>query len=149
MRPCLGHERRRLPDRRRDRRALRTVTAAVPVLVAVACVGGTSGGSAAGPAATPAPAAPAGRGPPRGAAPPAGHTQPRRRVLPSVVEIKTASGLGSGVVYDTAGHIVTNAHVVMLAVKIVITPSAVTPVVSALDGDAGHKGGHLLLPPIF
>jgi S1-C subfamily serine protease len=35
-----------------------------------------------------------------------------QRVLPSVVEIKTASGLGSGVVYDTAGHIVTNAHVV-------------------------------------
>jgi S1-C subfamily serine protease len=34
-----------------------------------------------------------------------------RRVLPSVVEIKTAAGLGSGVVYDTAGHIVTNAHV--------------------------------------
>ena len=33
-------------------------------------------------------------------------------MLPSVVEIKTASGLGSGVVYDTAGHIVTNAHVV-------------------------------------
>jgi putative serine protease PepD len=29
------------------------------------------------------------------------------RVLPSVVEIKTASGLGSGVVHDTAGHIVT------------------------------------------
>jgi S1-C subfamily serine protease len=35
-----------------------------------------------------------------------------RRVLPSVVEIRTSSGLGSGVVYDTAGHIVTNAHVV-------------------------------------
>jgi S1-C subfamily serine protease len=35
-----------------------------------------------------------------------------RRVLPSVVEIRTASGLGSGVVYDTVGHIVTNAHVV-------------------------------------
>jgi S1-C subfamily serine protease len=35
-----------------------------------------------------------------------------RQVLPSVVEIKTPSGLGSGVVYDTAGHIVTNAHVV-------------------------------------
>ncbi|HTP14204.1 MAG TPA: trypsin-like peptidase domain-containing protein [Streptosporangiaceae bacterium] len=34
------------------------------------------------------------------------------RVLPSVVEIKTSSGLGSGVVYDTAGDIVTNAHVV-------------------------------------
>jgi S1-C subfamily serine protease len=35
-----------------------------------------------------------------------------RQVLPSVVEITTSSGLGSGVVYDTAGHIVTNAHVV-------------------------------------
>ena len=33
-----------------------------------------------------------------------------RRVLQSMVKIKTASGLGSGVVYDTAGHIVTNAH---------------------------------------
>lgn len=33
-------------------------------------------------------------------------------VLPSVVQIQTASGLGSGVVYDDKGHIVTNAHVV-------------------------------------
>jgi S1-C subfamily serine protease len=35
-----------------------------------------------------------------------------RRVLPSVVEIRTASGLGSGVVFDSAGDVVTNAHVV-------------------------------------
>ena len=34
------------------------------------------------------------------------------RVLPSVVQINTATGLGSGVVYDTKGDIVTNAHVV-------------------------------------
>jgi S1-C subfamily serine protease len=33
-------------------------------------------------------------------------------VLPSVVQITSRSGLGSGVVYDTNGHIVTNAHVV-------------------------------------
>ncbi|MFE9627122.1 S1C family serine protease [Streptomyces sp. NPDC006527] len=33
-------------------------------------------------------------------------------VLPSVVQIQTGSGLGSGVVYDDKGHIVTNAHVV-------------------------------------
>lgn len=33
-------------------------------------------------------------------------------VLPSVVEITTEGGLGSGVVYDKQGHIVTNAHVV-------------------------------------
>jgi S1-C subfamily serine protease len=34
------------------------------------------------------------------------------QVLPSVVEIRTSSGLGSGVAYDDQGDIVTNAHVV-------------------------------------
>ena len=34
------------------------------------------------------------------------------RVLPSVVQISTSSGSGSGVAYDTKGDIVTNAHVV-------------------------------------
>jgi S1-C subfamily serine protease len=34
-----------------------------------------------------------------------------RAVLPSVVLIRTADGLGSGVVLDRAGHILTNAHV--------------------------------------
>jgi putative serine protease PepD len=33
-------------------------------------------------------------------------------VLPSVVQIQAGGDLGSGVVYDAAGHIVTNAHVV-------------------------------------
>ncbi|MFJ8359762.1 S1C family serine protease [Streptomyces sp. NPDC093984] len=33
-------------------------------------------------------------------------------VLPSVVEIRTGNALGSGVVYDGKGHIVTNAHVI-------------------------------------
>ncbi|GAA2231094.1 MULTISPECIES: S1C family serine protease [Kitasatospora] len=33
-------------------------------------------------------------------------------VLPSVVQITTPNGLGSGIVYDTKGNIVTNAHVV-------------------------------------
>ncbi|MCM2414561.1 S1C family serine protease [Streptomyces sp. RKAG290] len=33
-------------------------------------------------------------------------------VLPSVVQIDASNSLGSGVVYDTKGHIVTNAHVV-------------------------------------
>jgi S1-C subfamily serine protease len=35
-----------------------------------------------------------------------------KRVRPAVVQIQTADGLGSGVVFDTRGDIVTNAHVV-------------------------------------
>ncbi|MFG2262726.1 S1C family serine protease [Streptomyces sp. NPDC048720] len=35
-----------------------------------------------------------------------------REVLPSVVQIQASRDLGSGVVYDAQGHIVTNAHVV-------------------------------------
>lgn len=35
-----------------------------------------------------------------------------RNVLPSVVQIRAGNALGSGVVYDGKGHIVTNAHVV-------------------------------------
>lgn len=33
-------------------------------------------------------------------------------MLPSIVQITTGNGLGSGIVYDTSGHIITNAHVV-------------------------------------
>jgi S1-C subfamily serine protease len=42
----------------------------------------------------------------------ASYEQVIREVLPSVVEIRSSSGLGSGVVYDSGGNIVTNAHVV-------------------------------------
>lgn len=35
-----------------------------------------------------------------------------RKVLPSVVQIVSDDGTGSGIVFDRAGHIVTNAHVV-------------------------------------
>lgn len=35
-----------------------------------------------------------------------------KKVLPSVVEIKAGKSLGSGIVYDSKGHIVTNAHVI-------------------------------------
>ncbi|MGY1453889.1 S1C family serine protease [Streptomyces sp. SS8] len=43
------------------------------------------------------------------------------QVLPSVVQITTGEGLGSGVVYDGEGHIVTNAHVVGDAERFRIT----------------------------
>jgi putative serine protease PepD len=35
-----------------------------------------------------------------------------KEVLPSVVQITTDQELGSGIIYDTKGHIVTNAHVI-------------------------------------
>ncbi|MFP8964757.1 S1C family serine protease [Streptomyces nanhaiensis] len=43
------------------------------------------------------------------------------QVLPSVVQVTTGEGLGSGVVYDGEGHIVTNAHVVGDAERFRIT----------------------------
>src|SRR3989442_5500925 len=44
-----------------------------------------------------------------------------QRVRPSVVEISTDAGLGSGVVYDDQGHIITNAHVVGNATRFQVT----------------------------
>jgi S1-C subfamily serine protease len=53
-----------------------------------------------------------------------------KNVLPSVVQIVTDHGLGSGVVYDSAGDIVTNNHVVAGATTFQVTlashPTAVT-----------------------
>ncbi|HEX5293283.1 MAG TPA: trypsin-like peptidase domain-containing protein [Streptosporangiaceae bacterium] len=49
-----------------------------------------------------------------------------KQTLPSVVEIQTSSGLGSGVVFNGAGDIVTNAHVVGTAThfKVLLSDSA-------------------------
>jgi putative serine protease PepD len=44
-----------------------------------------------------------------------------RAVQPSVVQIETAQGLGSGIMYDTAGHIVTNAHVIGTSTTFTVT----------------------------
>jgi S1-C subfamily serine protease len=57
------------------------------------------------PAATPGPEIPGSY------AGPASYAGVVRTVLPSVVLIRTSEGLGSGVVLDTKGNIVTNAHV--------------------------------------
>ena len=46
------------------------------------------------------------------------------RVLPSVVEISTSQGSGSGVVYDGKGDIVTNAHVVGSAATVRVSPAS-------------------------
>jgi S1-C subfamily serine protease len=44
-----------------------------------------------------------------------------KRVSPSVVQIRTAQALGSGVVFDDRGDVVTNAHVVAGARRVVVT----------------------------
>jgi putative serine protease PepD len=44
-------------------------------------------------------------------------------VSPSVVQIQDATGLGSGVVFDSAGHVVTNNHVVAGAKSFIVTSS--------------------------
>jgi S1-C subfamily serine protease len=58
-----------------------------------------------------------------------------KAVLPSVAQIRTGSGLGSGVVFDTEGDIVTNAHVVGSATTFQVTlPNRSTPLSGRLVG---------------
>ena len=83
-------------------RRVATAAAAAAVIggggVAIGTVTAGSGGTAAPAAVT-------------GAAAPSSYASVVRQVLPSVVLIRTADGLGSGVVLDRSGDIVTNAHV--------------------------------------
>ena len=46
-----------------------------------------------------------------------------KKVSPSVVQIETSEGLGSGIVFDSAGDVVTNAHVVGTAKTFTVTTS--------------------------
>ncbi|NEB74054.1 PDZ domain-containing protein [Streptomyces sp. SID14478] len=98
-------------SRVRARRSPRLLRAALPLTAAVcaaALVSGCSDSASSGSSSdTTTQAAPAA----------AGNLQDDyqkviREVLPSVVQIQASSDLGSGVVYDNEGHIVTNAHVV-------------------------------------
>ena len=90
---------------------------ALVVLSAVACT--SAGGSGPGASVSPSSAA-ASSSAPSSAVPSSGaassleqqYEQVVAGVLPSVVQISTSEGSGSGVVYDTRGDIVTNAHVV-------------------------------------
>ncbi|MEU3056915.1 S1C family serine protease [Streptomyces griseus] len=97
------------PFRSRARRLLIPLSAAV---CALALAGGCSGTAPA-----PAPEAPA-SGTAQGAVKRApddlqdAYQAVINDVLPSVVQIDASDSLGSGVVYDDRGHIVTNAHVV-------------------------------------
>jgi putative serine protease PepD len=46
-----------------------------------------------------------------------------KKVSPSVVQISTSEGLGSGIVFDSKGDIVTNAHVVGSSATVTVTTS--------------------------
>jgi S1-C subfamily serine protease len=76
------------------------------VVGATALAPGTSGSAPAAAADVADPAATSGP-----ASAPASYAGVVRQVLPSVVLIRTSEGLGSGVVLDRSGNIVTNAHV--------------------------------------
>jgi S1-C subfamily serine protease len=89
---------------------------ALVILSAVACT--SAGGSGSGASVSPSSAA-ASSAVPSSSVPSSGaasleqqYEQVVGRVLPSVVQISTSEGSGSGVVYDARGDIVTNAHVV-------------------------------------
>jgi putative serine protease PepD len=96
----------------------------VLVIFGVAACSGTSGGGAPGASAS-ASASPSSVA----ASPGPGSLQQQyeqvvSRVLPSVVEISTGEGSGSGVVYDSKGDIVTNAHVVGAAATVQVSPAS-------------------------
>ncbi|MGW1075330.1 S1C family serine protease [Streptomyces sp. NPDC002537] len=91
-------------------RTLPLIAAACAAVLLAGCSGArtpTASKSAAAPSTAPV-AAPAGSAGDLQAA----YEKVVKEVLPSVVQITTGEGLGSGVVYDDKGHIVTNAHVV-------------------------------------
>src|SRR5579859_5735644 len=84
-------------------------------MVAAAAIGG-SGVAVGAATAAPTPAATSTQAAARGPAVTSGDARASyadvvRKVLPSVVLISTSEGLGSGVVLDRSGNIVTNAHV--------------------------------------
>jgi putative serine protease PepD len=78
------------------------------------------------------------------------------KALPSVVQIKTDLGLGSGIVFDGNGHIVTNAHVVKGAHSFQVTaadgsthPATLSGVYAQGDLAVVHVQGVRLPPATF
>jgi putative serine protease PepD len=100
------------------RRRLGAAGLALVVLSAVACT--SAGVSGSGASASPSAAAPSPAVLSSGAASSLEQQDEQvvSRVLPSVVQISTGQGSGSGVVYDAQGDIVTNAHVVGTATTV-------------------------------
>lgn len=58
-----------------------------------------------------------------------------RKVSPSVVQIRTSNGLGSGIVFDTKGNIVTNDHVVRGSTSFTVTTASGKQLTGTLVGE--------------
>ncbi|NDZ79933.1 PDZ domain-containing protein [Streptomyces sp. SID10853] len=112
--------------RSRAHRLLLPLTAGI---CGVALVGGCAGsGTSSAPVAGSGPSSSPATGSGTGAAPATGgdalqsnYEQVIKNVLPSVVQIESGNDLGSGIVYDGKGDIVTNAHVVGKAKQFKVT----------------------------
>lgn len=90
--------------------------ASVLLLAGALVVGGVVGASAFGPRAAIAPTAAGGA-----ASLQSDYIKVVNQVAPSVVVIETSTGLGSGIVFDRNGDIVTNAHVTAGASTFIVT----------------------------
>ncbi len=91
------------------------------VLAGLALVAGCGDGRA---TRTGLPVSPGARAPGSGGALEKQYEAVVKAVLPSVVQINTDSGLGSGIVYDDKGDIVTNDHVVTGARRLTVTSAS-------------------------
>ncbi|GAA0948781.1 S1C family serine protease [Nonomuraea longicatena] len=98
---------------------MRLITVGLAIVLAAGC--GIGKPSATTPAASPTSTTPATSPNPAQLPLEATFEQIIAQVLPSIVQITTKVGLGSGVVFDTSGHVVTNAHVVGTATKMQVT----------------------------
>ncbi|MFE4248529.1 S1C family serine protease [Streptomyces sp. NPDC056910] len=113
-RPLTGSRTRTRATRSGRARVLRLALPLTAAVCSVALAGGCSDSDSSGPSGpstkpsgTTEQAAPV-----SGNALQADYQKVIKDVLPSVVQIQASSELGSGIVYDDKGHIVTNAHVV-------------------------------------
>jgi S1-C subfamily serine protease len=119
-----------LRTRSRRRTVAGVVGAAVVTVLAVSGCTGDSGSTAA-PSSSRRSSVPSGA-----AALERAYQQVIKDVLPSVVEIRTSTGLGSGVVYDNQGDIVTNSHVVGSSVDFeVLASGSAGPLQAILVGN--------------
>jgi putative serine protease PepD len=111
----MKHRTQRRPRRRRDlaaRALLALVALVVAALVLAGCVSGGGSAAATSPIGIPPAAAPTAPAQGSALALQQRFVQVVKQVGPAVVLIRTSEGLGSGVIFDARGDIVTNNHVV-------------------------------------